>query len=355
MSVHPIKMPEYPTNSERISLEGHYRKKNKFFALFLISCAVLVAGFAITAVFAENGIYWLRFGGEGTEESTSDGESTVSEDANDSDGGSVGAPLEEPIPENAIPVFSTDLSCFDRGKYYMINESVYTPDIDSLLEYDLHASGAEDPLVLILHTHTSEGYLDAVSTYLEEEIGTATYSADESRNVIAVGAVLCDTLNQNGISTIHCKVSHDEGGMSGSYSRAADSIRFFLTHYPSIRYVIDLHRDAILTSEGEYVRAVTTVGGENVAQVMSVVGSSGGGSACDNWQENLALALQLRQALNADGAAICRPVTLRNATYNQEIAPYSLLLEIGTGANTVEEAKRAAAMVGEALARLIRE
>jgi stage II sporulation protein P len=186
-------------------------------------------------------------------------------------------------------------------------------------------------------------------------LGTLTYSEDEERNVIGVGSVLCETLNGEGIPTVHCKVIHDGDEKIGAYSKAEESIRFFLLHYPSIRYVIDLHRDSILTSSGEYVRAVTEIGGESVAQIMSVVGSDGGGMACENWEDNLALALQLRSRLNADGAAVCRPVTLRNATYNQELAPYSLLLEIGTGANTAEEAKRAAAYLGRCLAQLIKK
>jgi hypothetical protein len=57
--------------------------------------------------------------------------------------------------------------------------------------------------------------------------------------------------------------------------------------------------------------------------------------------------------LNAEGASVCRPIYLRNSTYNQELAPFSLLLEIGTGGNCIEEAERAAVLVGEALAKLI--
>jgi len=352
MAVHPIKRPEYPEASEKLSIEGHYRKKNKFFALFLISCAIFVAGFAITAVFAENGMRWLQ-SDETTETVTEDAKETSVTDAEDERETS-NLPLEEPMPEDAVPTTSIDLSYADRGNYYLVNESIYLPRIDLLLEYDVHSVVSEDPMVLILHTHTSEGYTEKINGFLDADLGTVTYSDDERRNVIAVGKALCDSLNQNGISSIHCKTYHDAKGMSGAYSRAADSIRFFLSHYPSIRYVIDLHRDAIMTVDGEYVRPVTVVDGEAVAQVMSVVGSSGGGKIHEGWQNNLALALQLREELNTGDAAICRPVTLRNSTYNQELAPYSLLLEIGTGANTVEEAKRAAAMVGAVLARLIR-
>ena len=53
------------------------------------------------------------------------------------------------------------------------------------------------------------------------------------------------------------------------------------------------------------------------------------------------------------GEGLCRPVSLRNSSYNQELAKYALILEIGTAANSVEEAKRAAVLVGETLADLI--
>lgn len=346
MADHPVKRPEHPEKNEKLSIDGHYQKKNKFFAMFLISCAIIVAGFALTAVFAQGENHWLR--GEETSSEQVTKETGVPGDDFESS-----SPTDLQIPENSVPVFSTDLSLAGHGSYYMINESVYTPDIDAILNYDHRGENSTEPMVLILHTHTSECYAERADGYLEEELGTVTYSTDDTRNVIAVGAALCERLTQNGIRTIHCKTYHDKEGMGGSYARAAESIRFYLAQYPSIRLVIDLHRDAILTEDGEYVRAVTELEGDSMAQVMSVVGSSGSGVACENWQKNLSLALRLRALLNSDGASICRPVTLRNSTYNQELAPTSLLLEIGTGANTVEEARRAAEAVGDALAELI--
>ena len=117
--------------------------------------------------------------------------------------------------------------------------------------------------------------------------------------------------------------------------------------------MIDLHRDAVTTSEGELVRAVAEYNGEPIAQVLSVIGTDCNGTSHENWSNNLALALQLREALNQKGASICRPVSLRNSSYNQELAKYSLLLEIGTAANSAEEAKRTAELVGETLADLL--
>ena len=169
--------------------------------------------------------------------------------------------------------------------------------------------------------------------------------------VLAVGAELTRTLNEKGITAIHCTVMHDSPTLSGSYERSAETVRAYLKRYPSIQYVIDLHRDALYTDDGAFVRTETTA--EGAAQVMAVVGTDANGTAFPHWEENLALALQLREQLNLTSSNAARHVYLRNASFYQELAPHALLLEIGSAANSVEEARCAARLVGEALAKLL--
>ena len=119
--------------------------------------------------------------------------------------------------------------------------------------------------------------------------------------------------------------------------------------------VIDLHRDGILSDSGELVRAVTNHEGESYGQVMAVVGTDGNGTEHPNWQTNLSLALRLSESLESCVGSICRPISLRNASYNQELVPNALLLEIGSAGNTQEEAIRSAKLVGMVLSDLIKE
>ena len=70
-------------------------------------------------------------------------------------------------------------------------------------------------------------------------------------------------------------------------------------------------------------------------------------------EQNLALALQLCEGLEERVSSLCRPTLLRNASYNQELAHRSLLLEIGSVGNTQEEAIRTVKLVGDVLAKLI--
>ena len=84
-----------------------------------------------------------------------------------------------------------------------------------------------------------------------------------------------------------------------------------------------------------------------------MVGSTWGGEENPNWEGNLALALQLRKQLNEVYGNLCRPPYLKSSTYNQELAPYSLLLEVGACGNSLQEAKRSALAVAGELAKLI--
>ena len=346
MERHPIPS-NAPAAEPQILLSPKPFRKSRHFGAFLICCALFVAGFALTALWRNtDGNLWGREDGTTLpqEENTLP---PITPPAEPSD------PEEIVIPDGATPIVTYDLSHLGQGIGYLNNETFYKPNINELLKTDVTSALTQEPLVLVLHTHTSEGYLSDTATYLEGDLGEITYTREEERNMLAVGRAFISALNKNGITAIHCTVMHDESGLAGSYGRAAESIRFFREHYPSIRYVVDLHRDAILTSEGEYVRAATEIEGKSVAQILPVVGSNAGGWEHDAWEGNLALALQMRQVLNQNNIALCRPVMIKSATYNQEMAPFAILLEIGTGANSIDEALAAATLAGEAFAKVI--
>lgn len=346
MERHPIPS-NAPAAEPQILLSPKPFRKSRHFGAFLICCALFVAGFALTALWRNtDGNLWGREDGTTLpqEENTLPPITPPTEPS---------APEEIVIPDGATPIVTYDLSHLGQGIGYLNNETFYKPNINELLKTDVTSALTQEPLVLVLHTHTSEGYLSDTATYLEGDLGEITYTREEERNMLAVGRAFISALNKNGITAIHCTVMHDESGLAGSYGRAAESIRFFREHYPSIRYVVDLHRDAILTSEGEYVRAATEIEGKSVAQILPVVGSNAGGWEHDAWEGNLALALQMRQVLNQNNTALCRPVMIKSATYNQEMAPFAILLEIGTGANSIDEALAAATLAGEAFAKVI--
>ena len=146
---------------------------------------------------------------------------------------------------------------------------------------------------------------------------------------------------------------HDESSFINAYSYSAKTVKRYLEEYPSIRFVIDVHRDAIIKDNGESIKAVTDIAGEDYAQIMFVVGTNELGHNHPRWQQNLSLAVRLQKEISKTYPSLCRSINLHNVPFNQQLSDGYLLLEIGTSANTLEEALRSARAFGENLARVI--
>lgn len=220
----------------------------------------------------------------------------------------------------------------------------YRPQLQPLLTQSLRWDLTEgEPTVLILHTHATESYA-----------GTDGYrSQKESENMVSIGAEIARILETGGIAVIHDKTLHDEPDYNTSYSYARRTIESYLAQYPSIRMVLDIHRDASNSTDGQMVTSAT-VGGQKSAQLMMVVGTDARGNHHPNWQENLALALKLTAALEQENPGICRPVNLRSERFNMDLTPGSLLIEVGAAGNTQEEAIIAANALAQAILSLAR-
>ena len=242
-----------------------------------------------------------------------------------------------------------DMSLLSYGKHYIYNDTELTPNVAALASTNLKNLYQNDkPLVLVIHTHATESFMPEGATYYVDD-GELARSHDTNENMIAIGNEFVRVLEENGIPTLHCVILHDKESYRESYNRAAESIEKYLREYPSIKYVFDLHRDSIMRSSGELISAVTSVSGESVAQVMPVIGSG-----YTDWEENLIFALKLRDRLNGNYTNLCRPVCLRESSYNQGLSEISVLLEIGTSGNSLSEAKKAACLTAKAIAEIIK-
>ncbi|MBR6514562.1 MAG: stage II sporulation protein P [Clostridia bacterium] len=215
-----------------------------------------------------------------------------------------------------------------------------------------HISTKQQPLVLIVHTHATEAFTEeGVDTYTAQ---TTFRSSDKSKNMVAVGRVMAQVLNERGIPTLHCEILHDEGDYNGAYDNSLATVKKYLEQYPSIKYVFDLHRDAIIRENGEAVKPVCNIDQKKTAQVMILVGTNAGGADHSMWMENnMNLAVKLQYELTEEYTGIARPINLRKLSFHQQYAPGSLLFEIGSCANTLEEAKNAAKYLGNAIADVI--
>ena len=171
-----------------------------------------------------------------------------------------------------------------------------------------------------------------------------------------VGDVLANTLASAGLQVLHDRTIYDYPSYTGSYNRSGAAVQEYLNQYPSLRIVIDLHRDA-LCSDSVVYKTVAELPDAACSQVMLLVGTNASGLYHPYWEENLRLAVYLQDAVNAAHPTLMRPITLVNERYNQHLTRGSLIIEVGSSGNTLQEAIRAVRLFGEsagpALARLV--
>ena len=238
------------------------------------------------------------------------------------------------------------------GDVYISNTSVNTFDA-SLFDGTFAARLPEEegPQVLIVHTHGSEAYTMPPGQEYEESSECRT--TDCNYHVVRVGDEIAAALEEAGLTVLHDPTLHDYPQYSGAYDRSLAAINSYLEQYPTISFVLDIHRDAISDGEGNMYKVVSNVAGVNAAQMTFVIGTDGGGLEHPQWRENLKLAAAVQQRLCENYPTLMRPITVRNSRYNQHVTTGSLLVEMGAAGNSLDEALLSARLLGQALAATI--
>lgn len=230
------------------------------------------------------------------------------------------------------------------------NETDYNIDVAALLGEDIKLS-MQNPKVLIVHTHGSESYTSSPKYKYTPSGNYRTQNTDF--NVIRVGEELASQLRKKGVEVIHDKTINDYPSYNDSYNKTGRIIEDYLAKDSSIAFVFDIHRDAV--GEGDsIVKFVSDVKGKSVAQVMIVCGSDTN-LQNPNWQENLKLGIHIQNRFERDYPGFLRPLNLRKERFNMHLTSGSLLFEVGTNGNTMDEALAAAAFLGEGIGQMISE
>jgi len=235
-----------------------------------------------------------------------------------------------------------------------VNRSGKAVDIAAALGQELPFGWAQtkEPQVLILHTHTTEGYMTYDAGYYNS--GDRNRTKDHTKNVCAVGEAVRLALEAAGIAAIHDTTVHDNPVYSGAYNRSAATARDYLEKYPTIQVVLDLHRDAVMEGDTTIVKPTATVEGKKAAQMMLITGVvTTDALPHPHWQKNLTFSTHLQQALCGVSPDLMRPLNTVASRYNQHLSPGWVLVEVGSEGNTVEEAVYAGQILGRTLAALL--
>lgn len=255
------------------------------------------------------------------------------------------SPPSDYSPEPTLPTFTSE----QAQSIEVTNDGGKEADLGELLAQELDWTLAGDePTVLILHTHTSESYEKDGADYEE----TADYrTLDENYNMLSIGDRVAELLEAEGISVVHDREFHDYPSYNSAYTNARKTIQANLQEYPSIVLVLDLHRDAA-EDGGKQLTSHVDIDGQSCAQLMTVLGVGRNGLENNQWEDNLSLALKLQLLLEEQASGITRPISLRPQRFNQDLAAYTLLVEVGTAGNTHSEAMLAAEQLAQAIITL---
>ncbi|MBR5152397.1 MAG: stage II sporulation protein P [Clostridia bacterium] len=272
-------------------------------------------------------------------------------------------PAETPVPsstpvilaENQGVIKAVDLSVFQNGtqKPILGNQTSYSVDMDAMRgappTFDFSKKG---PKVLIIHTHATESYSPEGGQFYDKESGDRSQNTEE--NVVRVGKTMADILNKKGIPTLHDTDLHDYPSFNGSYAHSLAAIEAYLKSYPSIQMVLDLHRDAIVYADGTKARPVTQINGKPAAQLMFVVGTDEKGLYHPHWRENLRCAIHLQDAITKKYPSLMRHINLRQERFNGHTTKASLIIEVGSGGNSLSEAEHAISLAAECIADFLK-
>ncbi|MFA9380377.1 MAG: stage II sporulation protein P, partial [Acetanaerobacterium sp.] len=246
----------------------------------------------------------------------------------------------QPPPANAGTIVRENLNLANpEGSYYLayqngviknstkLSGAKVTEYMDADIAFRIYKN--KKPQVLIVHTHATEAF-ESNTEYFDKSYNSR--SQNNSENIVSVGAVIATQLEDAGIATLHDGTQHDYPSYNGSYNGSADTINDYLKKYPTIKVVLDIHRDAV-ERDGSRLSAVTQVDGKDAAQVMIISGCDDGTMDYPSWKSNLRFAARLQNEMETLYPGLTRPVMFCYRRYNQHLSTGALLLEIGSHGN----------------------
>lgn len=202
--------------------------------------------------------------------------------------------------------------------------------------------------ILIYHTHTCESYTQT-ENYKYKASGNFR-TTDINCSVARVGTELTKYMEHYGYNVIHDTTIYDSS-YSESYDRSLKGVAKLLEENEDTDILFDIHRDAI--GDSSYAPTVK-IGEEEVAQMMFVIGSNGGGSEHDNWNENLKLAIKIQEKANELYPGLFKPIILRDSRYNQQLAKGASIIEVGATGNTMEQCLNSMKYLSKVLSEVLK-
>jgi stage II sporulation protein P len=189
---------------------------------------------------------------------------------------------------------------------------------------------ANEPQILIYHTHTSECYIPVSGK--DREFNNKP-GDNKKGDVVKIGEYLQQTLEDKyGIKCIHSEEINDCFPFRESYLRAREVAQKYIKEYPSIKVVLDVHRDA---TPG--FKTTCEINGGKTATLFFVIGSDKMGLPHPNWRKNMEFATKLTKNMNLYYSELSNGIVTSDARYNQDLHDHAIIVEMGNYKDSTSE------------------
>ena len=187
--------------------------------------------------------------------------------------------------------------------------SAELPDV-SWLDADavLPVSALGEKLIALYCTHSDESYEPSDGKYSDEERGS----------IYQIAKALGDELEDHGARAEVADALHHPHD-AGAYRRSRQTAVQLLKSIPDA--LLDIHRDGIPDPD-EYA---VSIGGKPCSKVRLLVGRGN-----QNMEVNKEFALKIKAVADRVYPGLIKDIYMGKGTYNQDLAPHSILLECGT-------------------------
>lgn len=179
------------------------------------------------------------------------------------------------------------------------------------------ASPSKYQAVAIYATHSDESYVPTSGTESKKGQG----------DILEVASVIAAELENRGVEVLHSGNVHDPHDVN-AYQRSRKTAAQLLQGAPAA--IIDVHRDGV--PDPNYY--ATTINGQDATQIRLVIGKQN-----QNSEANIAFAEQMKAFYDQEKPGLIKSIYMAKGNYNQDMAPNSVLLEIGTHTNTLSAAE----------------
>jgi stage II sporulation protein P len=217
--------------------------------------------------------------------------------------------------------------CVYQGKEPMPEINEITQNQANVLNQSLAVlNKGEKPTIAVYHTHSDESYVPS----------DGKESIEGTGGIYDVGAAFVTKLESMGFGVDYNKENHNPHDVN-AYNRSRKTAASLMKKTPTA--IIDIHRDAVPANVYQ-----ANVKGQEVTKVKLVVGRTN-----PNMKTNMEFAKNIKAVMDKNAPGLSGGIFIGKGSYNQELSPRAMLIEVGAHTNSKTAAENGVKMFAEIL------